>query len=84
MFYVINKSKIYSYLIALCTVIILFVAATTINDMTSPSGSIVETGANVTENMINAVIENQITNGSVQNAIENNMMKNHINIVENL
>jgi len=47
MFYVINKSKIYSYLVALCTVVVLFVAATTINDMASSSQNLVETGTNV-------------------------------------
>ncbi len=52
MFYVINKSKIYSYLIAICTVVILFVAATTINDVASPSGNIIETGANITTNFV--------------------------------
>lgn len=59
MFYVFNKSKIYSYLIALCTVVILFVAAATINDMSSPSGNIVETGTNVVESN---VIKNLIVN----------------------
>lgn len=49
MFYVFNKSKIYSYLIALSTVAILFVVATTLNDMVSPSQNIIETGANVVE-----------------------------------
>ena len=47
MFYVFNKSKIYSYLIAICTVVILFVAATTLNDMVSPSENTLETGANI-------------------------------------
>ena len=49
MFFVVNKSKIYSYLIALCTVVLLFVAATALNDVASPSGNIVETGANVVD-----------------------------------
>lgn len=59
MFYVVNKSKIYSYLIALCTVVTLFVAATTINDMVSTSGNVVETGANViNQNEMNHQIMN--------------------------
>ena len=49
MFFVVNKSKIYSYLIALCTVVLLFVAETALNDVASPSGNIVETGANVVD-----------------------------------
>lgn len=56
MLYVFNKSKIYSYMIALCTVVILFVAATTLNDIVSPSENIVETAANVVElNTVNEV-----------------------------
>lgn len=60
MFYVFNKAKIYSYLIALSTVVILFVAATTLNDMVSPSQNIIETGANTVEvNEIKNLIENE-------------------------
>lgn len=59
MFYVFNKSKIYSYMIAICTVVILFVAAATLNDMVSPNSNIVETGANV---LITNQIENANTN----------------------
>ncbi len=55
MLYVFNKSKIYSYMIALCTVILLFVAATTLNGIESNSENIVETGANI-------VKSNQIEN----------------------
>ena len=49
MFYVFNKSKIYSYMIAICTVVILFVSATVINDMVSPSENTLETGANAVQ-----------------------------------
>ena len=59
MFYVFNKSKIYSYLIAICTVVILFVAATTLNDMVSPSRNTIETGVNVIQ--VNE-IDNSIVN----------------------
>ena len=50
MFYVINKSKVYSYIIAVCTVVILFVAAANFNDAVSPTENVVETGANIVEN----------------------------------
>lgn len=73
MFYVINKSKIYSYLIALCTVAILFVVATTINDMASPSGNIVETGANIIQNEMNQVTQNDLSRNP------QNVGVNHIN-----
>ena len=69
MFYVFNKSKIYSYLIALCTVVILFVVATTLNDMASPSKNIIETGTNVIGiNVDNSVLENEIEN-RIENGI---------------
>ena len=48
MFFVVNKSKIYSYIIALCTVVILFVAATNLNNMATPSENILETSTNIT------------------------------------
>ena len=35
MFFVIDKSKIFSYVIAICTVVILFVAATGLNNINS-------------------------------------------------
>ena len=59
MFFVLNKSKIYSYIIALCTVIVLFIAAGTFNNMVSPSENVVETGSNITT--LNE-IENVMTN----------------------
>lgn len=59
MFYVFNKSKIYSYMIAICTVVILFVMATSMNSMVTPSENILETGANIVETN---KIENIITN----------------------
>lgn len=91
MFYVVNKSKIYSYLIALCTVVILFVAATTINDMASPSGNLVETGANIMRNEVNNIVENQIHQNTTNNVIENqigqnagkNAVGNQVNSVKN-
>lgn len=62
MFYVVNKSKIYSYLVALCTVVILFVAATTINDIVAPSENVVETTTNIVETATNSVLENRLMN----------------------
>lgn len=79
MFCVINKSKIYSYLIALCTVVILFMAATTINDMVFPSGNVVQTGANITnEEIKNTINENRVENSMAQNQINGMENKNNI------
>ena len=47
MFYVFNKSKIYSYMIALSTVVILFMAAGAINEIVTPSQNIIQTGTNI-------------------------------------
>lgn len=56
MFFVIDKSKIFSYVIAICTVIILFVAASGLNDMAN--NKIVETSSNITEeNKVNFLNE---------------------------
>jgi len=58
MFFIINKSKIYSYIIALSTVLVLFVAAAKINDIVSPANTI-ETSTNISENNIK---QNEILN----------------------
>ena len=50
MFYVINKSKIYSYIIALSTVVILFVIAGKINNNSTSLNNTIETSANVMMN----------------------------------
>ncbi len=56
MFFVIDKSKIFSYVTAICTVIILFVAASGLNDMAN--NKIVETSSNITEeNKVNFLNE---------------------------
>ena len=47
MFFIIDKSKIFSYIIAICTVVVLFVAASGINDMAN--NKIVETSSNIIE-----------------------------------
>lgn len=48
MFFVIDKSKIFSYIIAICTVVILFVAATGLNDVSS-SNETITTSTNITQ-----------------------------------
>ena len=64
MFFVFNKSKIYSYIIAVSTVVILFVVAAKLNDAVSPSQNILETGINVvgTNKIVKDDIANTITN----------------------
>lgn len=57
MFFVIDKSKIYSYIIAVCTVVILFVAAAGLNNMGNNS---LETSSNIVHN--NANLLNEINN----------------------
>lgn len=61
MFLVINKSKILSYIVAICTVIILFMLASNDENMESMT-----TGANILENDVN--IQNEMSN-----IIENNI-----------
>lgn len=55
MFWVIDKSKIYSYIISLLTVVILFVTATYINNVADDQKNIVETSTNAVQNEINEV-----------------------------
>ena len=60
MFFVIDKSKIFSYLIAICTVVILFVAAAGLNGVTENNS--IMTSSNAVENTNNIV--NDISNES--------------------
>jgi len=46
MFLVFNKSKIYSYLVAVSMVVILFVAASKLDDVVTPKNNILETSTN--------------------------------------
>lgn len=55
MFWVIDKSKIYSYIISLSTVVILFVTAAYINNVADNQKNIVETSTNAVQNEINEV-----------------------------
>lgn len=75
MFLVFNKSKIYSYLVALCTVLVLFVAASKLNHAVSPTGNIIETSTNVISN--NSVLQ------TYSNQIETNIIENKNNIMVN-
>lgn len=73
MFFVIDKSKILSYLVALCTVIILFVAAAGLNNISSENSVMTAT---------NVVNENQINMNNIVNSIsnQNNVLeKNSLN-----
>ena len=69
MFFVIDKSKIFSYMIAICTVVILFMAAAGLNSTSSDNSIMTSTNIieeNAISNKINEV--NNITN-AVGNAI---------------
>ena len=64
MFFVIDKSKIVSYVIAICTVVILFVAATGLNSASSNENSVL-TSSNVVE-------VNNLVNMNTLNIVEKN------------
>ena len=51
MFFVIDKSKIFSYTIAVCTVVILFVAASGINNI-STDNSVMTSSNAIDENIV--------------------------------
>ena len=62
MFFVIDKSKIFSYAVAICTVVILFVVAATLDtgnpeNAVTTSTNIVETN-NISNNLMNDVSNN--------------------------
>lgn len=59
MFYVINKSKIYSYIIALSTVVILFVIAGGINDNFTSANNTIETSSNSVK-IVNKIENNNL------------------------
>ena len=59
MFYVINKSKIYSYIIALSTVVILFVIAGGINDNSTSVNNTIETSSNSVK-IVNKIQNNNL------------------------
>ena len=53
MFFVIDKSKIFSYAVAICTVVILFVVAATLD--TESTENAITTSSNIVENNISNV-----------------------------
>ena len=53
MFFVIDKSKILSYVIAICTVVILFVAATDLNNNSNSQNSIMTSTNSLDINTLN-------------------------------
>ena len=55
MFFVIDKSKIFSYVIAICTVVILFVAAAGLNNISADNSVMTST------NVVNANEVNNVT-----------------------
>ncbi len=61
MFFVIDKSKIVSYLVAICTVVILFVAAAGLNNVSDDNSVITSTNI-VNGNEISNTITNTINN----------------------
>ena len=78
MFFVINKSKILSYLLAICTVVILFMLASGSEDVNNT----ISTSANIlNENIIN---QNSISDNNTIDNMENNVLSNDINnIIDN-
>ena len=64
MFFVIDKSKIVSYIIATCTVIILFIAAGNINKNSQINNTVVTS--------TNIVSSNEIITNNIENNITNN------------
>ena len=67
MFFVIDKSKIFSYAIAICTVVILFVAAAGLNNLSSSENTLT-----TSTNSVNSNVINNITN-SVENTFGNSI-----------
>lgn len=63
MFFVIDKSKIYSYILAICTVVILFVAAAGLSNNTDMMNT-QQTSANITTKQ-NVLQTNNIDNNTI-------------------
>lgn len=68
MFFVIDKSKIFSYAIAICTVVILFVAAANLNNLSSSENTITTSTNNVYSNKLD---NSSISINSIENTITN-------------
>lgn len=71
MFFVIDKSKIFSYVIAICTVVILFVAAANLNNISSSE--------NTMTTSTNSISSNIIDNSNTTTNSINNFKSNTIN-----
>ena len=65
MFFVIDKSKIVSYIIAICTVVILFVAAAGLNNTSPESTMMTSTNAIVSNEISNSIAINTLTNTTI-------------------
>ena len=68
MFFVIDKSKIISYVLAICTVVILFVAAAGLNHTETNNAIVTSTNAVNTNNTINNNVQK---NNDISNEIAN-------------
>lgn len=60
MFFVIDKSKIISYAVAICTVVILFIAASGLNSTIENENSVMTSGNAIESNSITNNITNKI------------------------
>ena len=80
MFFVIDKSKIVSYLVAICTVVILFVAAAGLNNV-SDDNSVIHVQAE--DEVIDKIYKNIVNGNEISNTITNtiNNISNGINSI---
>lgn len=60
MFFVIDKSKIISYAVAICTVVILFIAAAGLNSTVESENSVMTSTNAIEQNIITNNISNKI------------------------
>lgn len=60
MFFIIDKSKIISYAVAICTVVILFIAAAGLNSTVENENSVMTSGNAIESNSITNNISNKI------------------------
>ena len=74
MFFVIDKSKIISYVLAICTVVILFVAAAGLNKV--DSNNVVATSTNAI-NQNNVLNENILANNVLNEVTNQNILTNN-------
>ena len=60
MFFVIDKSKIFSYVIAICTVVILFLAAAGLNNINSENNTMPTSTNIIDSNTVNNIVNTNI------------------------